>query len=373
MSLDAEALRADTPGCAHVAHFNHAGAALPPRPVLDAVVGHLELEARLGGYEAAILREEQFEAFYTVAASAIGADPSEIAWMDNASRGWALAVQAIGLAPGDRVVIAPSEFGTNVLALDRIARRAGAEVDVVPTGDIGDALDDGVRLVALGQLGAHLGEPESVADVGRLAHDAGALFLVDAAQAVGHLPVDVDDLGCDLLVATGRKWLRGPRGTAFLYVSAGVLDQLDAPVDIIGEPRTDARRFESAEHSVAGRLGLAAALEYALGLGLDVIAAEVVDRATALREELAGVPGLALRERRAASGIVTFTVQGLDPAGAVASLRQQGINLSAIPPTFAPHDLTETVFRASPHYTTTHTEMRALATALTDLRGGRRG
>ena len=368
MSLDVEALRADTPGCNRVVHLNHAGAALQPRPVLAAVRDHLDLEAAVGGYEAAARQEEALECFYIAAASLIGADPSEIAWMESASRAWVTAVESVGLQPGDRVLIAPSEFGTNVRALDWLARRAGAEVEVVALDALAEALDDRVRLVTLVHLGAHLGELEPVAEVGRLVREAGALFLLDVAQSAGHVPVDVGELGCHLLVGTGRKWLRGPRGTGFLYVAAEVLDDLDPPaVDATASLRTDAQRLEISERSVAGQLGLAAAMEYALALGIEAIAEVVTERAAALREELGAVPGLVLREEGPPTGIVTFTVDGLDPAATMTELRGRGINLSAIPPSFAPHALDAPVFRASPHYVTTHTELRALARGLTDL------
>ena len=105
----------------HTSPFNHAGAALPPRPVLAAVVGHLELEATIGGYEAAAHEAERLEDLRAAAASLIGARPDEIAFTDNATQAWALAAASIGLGAGDRVLIAPSEYGNNVLSLGETA------------------------------------------------------------------------------------------------------------------------------------------------------------------------------------------------------------------------------------------------------------
>ena len=194
-------------------------------------------------------------------------------------------------------------------------------------------LDDRVRLVAISWIPTQGGLVNPAAEVGAVARDAGVPYLLDACQAAGQLPIDVDALGCDFLSATGRKYLRAPRGTGLLYVRREWIEQLEPPFldvhaarwvrDDAIEIRDDARRFETWEHSVANQLGLGAAVDYALAIGIDAIEERVTMLGDALRERLGTLPGVTLRDlgtRRC--GIVTFTVDDEDPfALAAASCR----------------------------------------------------
>ncbi len=380
-SIDVERVRADTPGCAHVVHLNNAGASLPSTPVLDAVIGHLNLEARIGGYAAADAADERLEQVYGSIATLIGAQPGEIALVENATRAWDLAFYSLPLGPGDRILTSRSEYASNVIAMLQVARRTGASVEVVPDDERGqlsvDALqsmlDARVKLVAVGWIPTQGGLVNPVAEVGRVTRAAGVPFLLDACQAVGQLVVDVDAIGCDLLSATGRKYLRGPRGTGFLYVRRALVEQLEPPfLDVHSarwvaadriEIRADARRFETWEASLACRLGLGAAVDYALELGCEAIEARVLALGESLRARLtAGVPGLALHDLgRQRCGIVTFTVAGADPFALAASLRDQAVNISVSTIDFArfdfeARDLTA-VARASVHYYNTDDEL----------------
>jgi cysteine desulfurase / selenocysteine lyase len=390
-SIDVERVRADTPGCAHVVHLNNAGASLPSTPVLDAVVGHLNLEARIGGYAAADAAGERLEAVYGSIATLIGAQPDEIALVENATRAWDLAFYSLPLGPGDRVLTSRSEYASNVIAMLQVARRTGASVEVVPDDERGqlsvDALqsmlDERVKLVAVGWIPTQGGLVNPVADVGRVTRAAGVPFLLDACQAVGQLVVDVDAVGCDLLSATGRKYLRGPRGTGFLYVRRALVEQLEPPfLDVHSarwvaadriEIRADARRFETWEAGLAGRLGLGAAVDYALALGGAAIEARVLALGATLRERLAdGVPGLVLHDLgRQRCGIVTFTIAGVDPFALAAALRDEAVNISVSTIDFArfdfeARDLTA-VARASVHYYNTDDELDRFVDAVARL------
>ena len=333
MGLDIEALRADTPD-AHASPFNHAGAALPPRPVLAAVVGHLELEATIEGYEAAAHEAERLEDLYAAAASLIGARPDEIAFTDNATQAWALAAASIGLSA---VTAFSSHPRSTATTCSRWARPRGGRVprwmSWAPLTWQG-ARRTG-RLVAMVQVAAQLGEVQPVAEVGRMAR-AGALFLVDAAQAVGQIPVDVGEARVRPAGRHRSEVAAGPRGTGFLYVAAGLLDRLHPPVlDNITGSRTDARRFELGKQFIAGKLGLTVALEYARSTWGS---ARSRPRSPIVRPGC-GARSRASRDCRCAgpeTGIVTFTIDGLDPVEVVTQLRQRRVNLSAIPPTFAP-------------------------------------
>jgi cysteine desulfurase/selenocysteine lyase len=388
--IDLARARADTPGCVDVVHLNNAGAALPTRRVLDTVIDHLELEARVGGYMAGDLVAERSSAVYESVASLLGASADEIALVENATRAWDTVAYSLGasFAPGDRVLTSRSEYASNVIGLLQLARRTGASVEVVPDDESGqlsvdalaEMLDERVRLVAMSWIPTQGGLVNPAAAVGAATRAAGVPYLLDACQAAGHLPIDVDALGCDFLSATGRKYLRAPRGTGFLYVRREWLDRLEPPfLDVhaaqwaAGDEvvlRADAKRFESWERSVANQLGLGAAVDHALALGAHDIATRVVALGASLREQLATVPGLTLHDQGIERcGIVTFTVDGVDVYELAASLRTQHINISVSTIDFARYDFEArgltAVARASVHYYNTDDELTRLVDAVT--------
>lgn len=341
-SFDVGRARADTPGVSQVAHFNNAGAALPPRQVLEPVLGHLRREAEIGGYEAAHAASERVDAAYGSIARLVNCDPSEVAIVDSATRAWDTVFYGLRLAPGDRILTSEAEYASNYIAF----LHAGARIDVVPSDAHGQLdvealermLDDRVRLIAVTHVPTNGGLVNPAATIGRLARAHGIPFLLDACQSVGQLPVDVQAIGCDFLSATGRKFLRGPRGTGFLYARRERLDELDPPLlDLHAarwtardayELRPDARRFEQWEANVAAKLGLGAAVEYANAWGIDAIWARVRELAGELRTRLAEIPGVVLRDLGPEPcGIVTFTKAGVEPRELVIALRREGINV----------------------------------------------
>ncbi len=289
--IDVERARADTPGCLDVVHLNNAGAALPPRLVVDTVIEHLELEARIGGYAAGDAVAERSAAVYESVAALVGAQTDEIALVENATRAWDMVFYALAarFEAGDRILTSRAEYASNVIAFLQIARRTGARVEVVPDDETGqlsvDALremiDERVRVIAISWIPTQGGLVNPAAAVGAVAREAGVPYLLDACQAAGQLAIDVDALGCDFLSATGRKYLRAPRGTGLLYVRRTWIEQLEPPFldvhsarwvrDDAIEIRDDARRFETWEHSVANQLGLGAAVDYARAIGIAAI------------------------------------------------------------------------------------------------------
>src|SRR6266511_4997757 len=358
MPIDLERARAETPGCRRVLHFNNAGAGLPPRPVLDAVLGHLELEATVGGYEAEERKHAEIERTYKALAALIGCKPRELAVVENATRAWDMAFYAMGFAPGDRILVARAEYASNVIAAWQVAHRTGASVEVIPDDEHGqlsvealtEMLDERVRLIAITHVPTQGGLVNPAAAVGGVAQEAGVPYLLDACQSVGQLPVDVAEIGCDLLSATGRKFLRGPRGTGFLFVSERVLERLDPPfLDLHAADwtapdeyvvRPDARRFESWESSLACRVGLGAAVDYALGFGLDAVQERVTGLAAGLRERLRAIPGVTVHDRgERLCGIVTFSVAGHEAGEVAAALARQRINVSQSRPEAARYEL----------------------------------
>jgi cysteine desulfurase / selenocysteine lyase len=388
--FDVERARRDTPGAARVAHLNNAGAALPPSVVTEAVIAHLRLEAETGGYEAADAARDQVEGAYSSIARLIGCQPDEIAVVESATRAWDMAFYSLSFRPGDRILTARAEYASNVIAFLQVARRSGAAVEVVEDDehgqfsvtDLRNRLEHGagdVKLIAMTHVPTQGGLVNPAEEVGAVARQAGVPFLLDACQSVGQFPVDVERIGCDMLSATGRKWLRGPRGTGFLYVRRPVLERMEPPfLDLRAatwtgsgtyEVRGDARRFESWETSYAGKIGLGTAAEYALSWGLDAIEARVSALAESLRRRLAAVDGVTVHDqglRRC--GIVTFTVDGVPAREVQRQLTDKGVNTSVSLAEHARFDLLHRglpdLVRASVHYYNTDAELDRLIGAL---------
>jgi cysteine desulfurase / selenocysteine lyase len=385
--IDVERARAETPGCGRVLHFNNAGAALPAASVLQTVIGHLELEAAVGGYEAARRAEAAVEGVYGAIGRLLGCAPDEIALVENATRAWDMAFYALEFRPGDRIVTAAAEYASNYIAFLQVARRSGAEIVVVP-GDADGRLslaaleamvDERVKLIAVTHVPTHRGLVNPAAAVGRVARRLGIPFLLDACQSAGQIPLDVEAIGCDMLSATGRKYLRGPRGTGFLYVRRALAERLEPPfLDLHAATwtapaeyriRPDARRFENWEHSVAGRLGLGAAVVYALDLGIPAIQARVARLAAQLGGALDAVPGVRRHDGAPVEcGIVTFTVAHRPAADVGHRLAGQGINVWVSSVTSARLDMAprglDAVVRASVHYYNTEEEIERFCRAV---------
>ena len=389
--VDVARLRADTPGSASVVHLNNAGASMSPRPVVDAVVAYLRREAEIGGYEAHAESERSIEGVYTSLAQLINARPDEIALLESATRAWDMAFYAIDYKPGDRILTSRSEYASNAIAILQTVRRHGVVVDVVPDGPDGalsiaalqSMIDDRVRLIAVNHVPSQNGLVNPAAQIGAIARRAGVLFLLDACQSLGQLPVDVTEIGCHLLSGTGRKFLRGPRGTGFLYVDRTVLGQLEPPfldnhaADWTAPDayriRPDARRFETWEASYAARLGLGVAADYATAVGVPAIAERNGVLSGRLRSGLASIAGVHTHDRGTAkSAITTFTVEGHEPVQVRDHLRACGVNVSVTTADTALFDMPgrglDAVVRASPHYFNTEAEVDALLTCLEDIR-----
>lgn len=388
--IDVSRARAMTPGSGERAHLNNAGAALMTQGVLETTVAHLELEARIGGYEAARTACDRFEAAYTSIAALIGASPGGIAIVDNATAAWHLAFQSVPLKEGDVILTAEAEYATNYIMYLKTAREHGVEIRVIPSDETGqldvaalkDAVDERTGLISVSHVPTNGGLINPAAEIGAVARDAGVPFLLDACQSVGQLAVDVAEIGCDFLTATGRKFLRGPRGTGFLYVRSEMLRDLEPPlIDMHGadwvepdryELRPTARRYETWEFNHAAVLGLGAAVDEALDWGIGDIEDRVIRLGTLLREKLveAGFETYDIGRRLCA--IVTTRVPGAEAPEVMDRLFAQGINVSVTPPSSTlidarRRDLPDLI-RLSPHYYNTGDELDRAVEALVALR-----
>ena len=382
-------------------HLNNAGASLPPTPVLERVKTHLDLEAAMGGYEAEDSVAEEYQGVYGSIARMLGCEASEIALVENATRAWDAAFYALaeGFQPGDKILTASNEYVSNYLAFLQVVRQRGVEIIVVPNEPGGEISltelevairqhGERVRLIALTHVPTNGGLVQPAVAVGRIARRNQIPYLLDACQSAGQMPLHVDELGCDMLAATGRKYLRGPRGTGFLYIRQSLLERMGlerlepTPIDMSSADwtsrneyklRNDARRFEISAGSVACQLGLGVAVEYAMALGLDNISARVTILAEQLREQLAKTRGVTVRDLPGSGsqprcGIVTFTHEAHKARAIVATMRDQQINvrITGIGSTridMEQRGLTAMV-RASVHYYNTEEELARFAKAV---------
>ncbi|HMH81931.1 MAG TPA: aminotransferase class V-fold PLP-dependent enzyme, partial [Gemmatimonadales bacterium] len=366
--------RRDTPGCRDRIHLNNAGAALMPQPVLQALTRHLEREAAIGGYEAADEAEPRVRETYELIGRLVGAAARNIAIVENATVAFNQAISAFDFRPGDRIVTTRADYPSNQLTYLSLARRAGVETvraDDLPEGGVDPesvrrlASHPRTRVVALSWVPTNSGLVQDARAVGQVCAELGVPYLIDACQAVGQLPVDVEALRCDFLGATGRKFLRGPRGIGFLYVSDRMLERGVFPLllDMRGADWTDpddfrladgARRFENWEFAYALVAGLCEAARYALDVG-----STGPDRARALAAELRARLGeirevRVLDRGRERCAIVTVDVADRDAAELKLELRTRGINTSSADRQSGVLDMDEkgaaTALRLSPHY-----------------------
>jgi selenocysteine lyase/cysteine desulfurase len=384
--------RADTPGCTRVVHLNNAGAALAPRPVQSAILDHLALEQEIGPYEAADDRREEVQRAYATMGRLLGTEARNIALVQNSTVAFAQAISAFDFKPGDVILTSRSDYASNQIMYLSLAHRRGVEIVRAPDASEG-GIDPGAvqqlirkrrpSLVALTWIPTNSGLVQPVEAVGRICRAAGVPYLVDACQAVGQLPVDVGALQCDYLSGTARKFLRGPRGLGFLYVSDRVLEAGAHPVlvDMHGADWTDpdaftlnpdARRFETWEFAFALVLGLGAAAEYALHAGVTQTGRRARELADYARSRLAGIPGVRVLDRGPElCAIVTISVDGQDTTTIKLALRSRGINTSSPHREDAVIDMDEkrtaSALRISPHYYNTHEEIDMAVEAIREI------
>ena len=393
-AFDVAQLRRETPGCAERIHFNNAGAALMPAPVIAAVKDYFALETMIGGYEAEDERAADREAAYDAIASLVNAHRRNIAFASSATHALEAALSSIPFASGDVILTTRNDYVSNQIQYLMLEQRYGVRLERAP-----DLPEGGVdpaamaemierhrpRLVSVSHVPTNSGLVQDAAAIGAACREHDVLYLLDACQSIGQMPVDVKALGCDFLTTTARKFLRGPRGIGFLYISDRALEQGLTPVSVDSrgahwveadrfELVDDARRFENWEFAWSLILGAAAAARYASALGLDRIEKRIRHLAALLRTGLAEIPGVRVLDRgREQCGIVTIAVAGREPRDIVLALRKHRINTQAQRRDSAVIDYdakgVKGSVRFSPHAFNTEDEVRVAIEALGRVKG----
>jgi selenocysteine lyase/cysteine desulfurase len=390
--MDLARLRAETPGCAERIHLNNAGAALMPAPVRRAIDEHLDLEGRIGGYEAAEARRDAISGAYEAVAGLIGTRPRNIAFTENATASYIQALSAVPFERGDVILTTRNDYASNQIQFLSLQKRLGIKVLRAPDSSAGGvdvtAMEEMIhrhrpRMVCVTHVPTNSGLVQDIGGVGAACRKAETLYMVDACQSVGQMPIDVDS--CDFLSATARKFLRGPRGAGFLYVSDRVLEQDMEPlfIDMRGAdwtadgqyiPAADATRFENWEFAYALVLATGVAARYASAIGLDVIRDRVRSLADRMRTGLSGITNIRVLDRGAElCAIVSASIDGWDPGSLVESLRRRGINTTGQfrPSAVLDYDdkAVEGSLRLSPHYYNTEDEIDRCLAAIGNLAG----
>ncbi len=386
MPFDKTSILQDMTSQAGLIHFDNAGASQMPRCVLETQIDHLQLEAAIGGYQSEAQRADAIEAVYDSVASLINCHRDEVAIVENATVGW----MTIPFKQGDRILTAEAEYASNYLAYLQIAREKGVIIDTIPSTPDGEVcvdslremIDDRVRLISITHVPTNGGLVNPVHEIGAVAHQHGIFYIVDACQSAGQIHLDVETIQCDVLTATARKYLRGPRGAGFLYVSRRVLQTMHPPmIDLFSaiwtdadhyELRPDARRFENWESNYAAKLGFGRAIDYALDIGIANIEAEVTRLAHKLRNRLCEIAGVSVRDiGKRRCGIVTFSVDGQDSYEFADRLIASNINVSVTSPSSTLLDATRrklpNLVRSSVHYFNQDSEIETFVSAVERL------
>ncbi len=359
-------------------------------PTFNSRQDYLRDELYLGGYETQAKWSQEFEKTYEEVGKLIGGESEEIAFVESATMAWYKAFQSIPFLKGDKILTCESEYGSNFMGFIQAKEKKGIIIEVIPSNDNGEIdvealegmIDDRVKLIAITHMPTNSGLVNPAERVGQIAENRNILYLLDACQSAGQYPLDVKALKCDFLSATGRKYLRAPRGTGFLYVKKSRWTELGMVFpDLLSAewvasrhftPRKTARRFENFESNKAGIIGLGKAANYINEHGIERMWERIQGLAEHLREELSQLPALQIRDQgETRSGICTFTMDGHSPDRIKRELRNRHINVSVSGKESTFIDMEkrglEAVVRASVHYFNTEEEIQKLKMALENI------
>jgi len=383
-----EKFRNDTIGCNNVNHLNNAGASLMPNVVTQSILEHIKLESEIGGYEASALRADEIQQFYVQAGKLVNCKASNIAFTASATDSYTRALSSIPFQSGDIILTDNDDFISNQIQFISCQKRFGIKIVRVENAEIGGVdlqdLEEKLfrlqpKLLAITHIPTNSGLVQPVKSIGEIysryerVHGDKTWYILDACQSAGQMKLDIEELKCDFLSITIRKFLRGPRGTGFLYISDKALKFGLEPlfIDMRGaewiekdeyKQQLDAKRFEDWEFAYALVLGSKVAIEYCLKIGEDKIWQQVQTLSKYMRTELSKINKVRVLDKGPeVGGLVTFTVEGSQPKYIVDELLKRKINVVPSFRNFAVIDFDEKkvqwAIRASPHYYNTVEEI----------------
>lgn len=380
--LDLKRIRNDIKQLDDKIFLNSAGSSLPPDSVWHVIHDYHELEATFGGYKAADLSNAKIDDFYTNAAQLLGCQPRNIAFTNNATDSYLKALLSYDYHKDDVIITSDDDYASNYIHFISLQKRYGIKILRIANLENGDLdisdfenlLDThSPKLVSISHIPTNSGLIQQVEPVGEICQERGIPFLLDACQSAGQLKLDVNELKCDFLSLTGRKFLRGPRGTGILYVADRVLESNRYPVTIDGRGAIwnaesdyrmlpDAKRYEMWEKPFALLLGLSEAIRYANEIGLHTIQSYNSTLMTHFRDKLGAVDGVKIYDRGSRKGnILTFRKEGKSLRDHQSKLDHHNILYSVSEKEWGFIDFNKKkvdwVVRLSPHYFNTMEEI----------------
>jgi cysteine desulfurase/selenocysteine lyase len=388
--MNIESIRDNTPGCKNVIHFNNAGSSLVTSTTLNTQIDYLKKESMNGGYETAAKNKEQLNAFYTETARLIGAEPDEIAYTESATVAWERAFFSINFSPNDEILCDSTTYASSYIAYKQAEERFGTKTVVVPANNYGeldlDALkkliNGNTKLISITHMPSHNGLVNPAEEIGKIAKDNNIIYLLDACQSVGQYPIDVRNIQCDFLSTTGRKFLRGPRGTGFLFASKRRMEEFTPlSLDLHSAEWTseneisikkDAKKFETWESNLANKMGLTSAVKQLNTLGIDLVWNRVTSLADYFREELGKIDQIVLQDvGRIKGGIITLSFKTHLPEQIKGELTKQGFNTTVAVKSVSFWDMEsrnlDAVLRISVHYYNTKEEIDSFAGSIRQI------
>jgi len=380
--FDLNKVRKDTPHCQDRIFLNSAGSSLMPNQVLERMKSYLDEEVKYGGYKLYDIYEGEINEFYLETAKLLNCQPHNIAYAFNATDAFAQALYSIPFEKGDVIITSDDDYFSNHIQFDSLYRRFGVQTIRVNNLENGELdlvhmerliREHNPRLVSITHVPTNTGKVQDVESVGTLCESYDILYIVDACQSAGQMPLDIEKIKCDFLNVTGRKFLRGPRGTGFLFISDRVLKMGLTPLRLDGwsanwvapnqfDFHESARRYEVYEQSYSCTLGLKEAIRYANDIGLDKIYAYNQELLTRLRSNLAAHGDiLFLDEGENLVNIFTFQKKGATKSEIEKALTENEVYFSSAFRGNALIDFdkkgVDWAIRISPHYFNTMEEI----------------
>ena len=367
-------------------NFNNAGCSLPFEGVNQTINKFLESEKIYGGYYAAEKFEKNIDTFYFNLSKLINCKPNEISFLQSTTIAWNFFFNSIKLQKSQNIIILENEYGSNLIffknnniniKIVKILRNGEVCFD-----DLRKKIDKNTKFVCICHIASQCGNIIDVEKIGMFVKKINPeiLYVVDACQSVGHIKVDVKKIGCDVLVSSGRKYLRGPRGTGFIYVSKSLKNSLEPLIVDLKNAYIfketvklkKIRIFENFEYSPALKLGLSKAIEKINSCDINNIELNVKKKSLFLRENLESYSEIKFFENeKCISGINTLRIKGISSLRLYRYLLQKKILTSISDKAisdiyFEKHNIKD-ILRISIHHYNKQNEIKYLIKCLIDL------